>query len=264
MDCGEGTQRQLKIAGIKPCKITKLLISHWHGDHVLGIPGLIQTMGANEYSKKLHIYGPKGTKKYMDNMMKAFFSKGSIEFEVHEITKKKFLDTKDFYMEAMELEHGLPTVGFSFIEKDTRRINVSYIKKLGIPDGPLLGKLQNGHSVKWKNKKVDVEKATRVVQGKKITYIPDTLPCKNAYELSQDSDLLISEASFSTTHQDKAEQYKHMTAKEAALIASRSNVKRLILTHFSQRYKTTQEIEEDARTYFDNITCAYDFMKINL
>ena len=136
MDCGEGTQRQLKIAGIKPAKITKLLISHWHGDQILGIPGLMQTMGASEYSKELQIFGPKGSKKYLTNFFNSFASTGTIDYSITEIKKPgKFFENKDFILEATELNHGIPTLGFSFIEKDKRKIKLNYTKKLGIQPG---------------------------------------------------------------------------------------------------------------------------------
>ncbi len=264
-DCGEGTQRQLKIAGIKPAKITKLLISHWHGDHILGIPGLMQTMGASEYSKKLEIFGPEGSKKYLENMLKSFSSKDSIDYSIKEIKKPgKIFENKDFIIEATELSHGIPTLGFSFIEKDRRRIRVGYVEKLGIPEGPLLGDLQKGKDIIWKKKKVKVDDATTIVKGKKITYISDSLPCTNALKLAENSDILISEASFTSSLKEKAEQYLHMTAKDAALMANRSNSKKLILTHFSQRYKEIKEIEEDAKDLFDDVTCANDFMKFKL
>jgi len=263
-DCGEGIQRQMKIAGIKPAKITKLLITHWHGDHVLGIPGLMQTMGASEYEKKLHIYGPEGTKEYIKNMMKAFVSEGTIDFEVHEVKERIIFENDMFILECLPLQHATKTVGYSFIEKDKRRINTSYVKKLGIPDGPLLGKLQNGKDIEWKGKKISADDATIIVKGKKVSYVLDTMICNNAVELAKDADLLICEASYTKAMRDKAEEYKHLTGEEAATIANRANVKELYLTHFSQRYKNTDEIEENAKDVFPNVKCAKDFMKVKL
>lgn len=263
-DCGEGTQRQLKIAGIKPGKITKVFISHWHGDHVLGLPGLLQTMGASQYTKKLEIYGPVGSKQYIDYMIKGFSSKGNIDFEVHEVKPGIACEYSDYYVECAELKHYGNTLGYSFIEKDRRRMNLQKIKKLGIPQGPLLGKLQQGKNIVYKGNKIKADDVTRVVKGKKITYVADTKYCSNAIKLADDSDLLISEAVYTEKLKDKAEEYRHLTAKEAGMIANQSNSKRLILTHFSQRYKTTQDIENEARDIFDNVTCAYDFMRIKL
>ena len=264
MDCGEGTQRQLKIAGISLTKITKILISHWHGDHVLGLPGLIQSISASDYDKILRIYGPTGTKQFMKNMFEAFDFDRKIEIDVTEIKPGKFFEDKNFVLETAPLDHGIETVGYSFIEKDKRKINIDYIKKQKIPEGPLLGKLQEGKSITWKGKKVLLSKATKEVKGKKITIISDTLPCKGADKLAKNSDLLICEATYSSKLESKGEKHSHMTSKQAAELANRSNSKQLVLTHFSARYKNTLELQEDASNYFDNVLCAKDFMKINL
>lgn len=264
-DCGENIQRQLKIEGISPAKITKILISHWHGDHVLGLPGLIQTLGNGDYEKTLKIYGPEGTKEFMKNMFKAFiFDKKLIDIEIEEVKEGIFFENRDFRLEALEMEHGIKTVGYSFVEKEKRKINLAFVKKLGIPDGPLLGKLQSNKIITWKGRKVTPKEATYVVGGKKLTYIPDTLPCKNCVELAKDADVLVCEATYTSELEDKAEEYRHLTAKQAAMIANQADVKKLILTHFSQRYKNTHDLEEDAKTYFDNVLCAKDFMKIKI
>ena len=264
VDCGEGMQRQLKIAGISLTKITKILISHWHGDHVLGLPGLIQSMSASSYEKTLRIYGPVGTKRAMKMMFETFLFDRKIEIEVNEVKKGKFFEDNDFILESSLLDHNIDTLGYNLIEKDKRKINLKFTKKLGIPEGPLLGKLQDGKNIMWKGKKIDVDKATNIVNGKKITIISDTVPCKGADVLAKDADLLICEATYSSSLESKGEEYGHMTSKQAAELANRGQVKKLVLTHFSARYKSTHELEEDARNYFDDVLCAKDFMKINL
>jgi ribonuclease Z len=264
VDCGEGTQRQLKIAGVSLAKITKILISHWHGDHVLGLPGLIQSMSAVGYEKTLRVYGPVGTKKFMKKMFGVFLFDRDIEIEVHEIREGKFFENDEFILEAAPLEHNIETLGYNIIEKDKRKINLKFVKKAGIPEGPLLGKLQEGKSMVWKGKKINADKATYIIKGKKVTIISDTVPCKGTGILAKDSDLLICESTYSSELEGKGEKHGHMTAKQAAELANRSNVKRLVLTHFSARYKNVHELEEDARNYFDDVLCAKDFMKINL
>ena len=263
-DCGEGTQRQFRIAGIKPTKITKILISHWHGDHCLGLPGLIETMGMDEYNNNLKIYGPQGTKQFLKYMFKGIVSGNHIDFDVEEIKKRKLYDCKDFFLEALELKHGPKTFGFSFVEKDKRKIKVSVIKKLGIPEGPLLGDLQNNKPIKWKGKVIKPSQVTYVEKGRKITYVADTSPCKNAVVLAKDADVLICESSFTTEHVERADKYNHMTAKQAGLVANQAGAKKLILTHFSRRYQDTKVLEEDAKSVFDNVAAAYDFMRIKL
>ena len=264
VDCGEGMQRQLKIAGISLAKITKILISHWHGDHVLGLPGLIQSMSASGYEKTLRIYGPVGTKKAMKMMFETFLFDRKIEIEVNEVKKGKFFEDNDFVLESSRLDHNIDTLGYNLIEKDKRKINLKFTKKLGIPEGPLLGKLQDGKNIMWKGKQIDVDKATNIVKVKKITIISDTVPCKGADVLAKDADVLVCEATYSSNLENKSEEYGHMTSKQAAELANRGQVKKLVLTHFSARYKSTHELEEDARNYFDDVLCAKDFMKINL
>lgn len=264
LDCGEGTQRQLKIAGIKPSKITKLLLTHWHGDHVLGVPGLLQTMGVSDYSKKLLIFGPKGSKEHMQYMLKAFESRGSVEFEVKDLKNEKFYDCEDYYLESFVLNHKPTSLGFRFVEKDRRRINLNKIKKLGMSQGPLLGKLQKGKDVTWRGEKIRAKDVTYVVKGKIVSYIGDTGMCNNCIKVAQDSDLLISESTFLDKDRDKAEERLHLTAKEAGLIASNANVKKLVITHFSLRYKDEQDLKEEAETYFTNTFCARDFMKVKV
>jgi ribonuclease Z len=263
-DCGEGIQRQLRIAKISPTKITKIIISHWHGDHVLGIPGLIQSLGSNNYNKTLEVYGPKGTKKFMEKILCAFICEDKINLMVKEVTKKKFIDTKYFYIEAKKLNHSTETLGYSFIEKDRLKINKSYIAKFGLNNNPILKNLQNGKDIKWKNKTIKVKDATKIKKGKKVTILMDTGICKSCYELAKDSDLLISEATYDKTFKEKAKKYKHLTSEQAAEIAKKSNVKKLILTHFSQRYKTTNQLKIQAKKIFSKVNCAKDFMKISL
>lgn len=265
IDCGENMQRQLKIAGFKPPKITKILISHWHGDHVLGLPGLLQTLSANEYQKTLKIYGPKGFKKQFSYMLKAFPMKDDLNYELIEIKKNgAFFKGVEFTLEAYMLEHGIPCLGYVFVEKDKRKINTDYIEKLGIPEGPILGELQNGKDIKWMNRKIKNKDATFLIKGKKIGLISDTIYTPNCLKIGKDADILISESAFTSQLKDKAEERMHLTSQDAAIIASKSNAKKLVLTHFSQRYKDTTEILEDAKNYFNDVICAYDFMRLNL
>jgi ribonuclease Z len=264
IDCGEGTQRQIKLAGHKLTEITRLLITHWHGDHVLGIPGLIQSLGSSQYNGKLQIYGPKGTKQYMENMLKAFVFDNRVNYTVHEVEKGRFIDAKKFAVESYPLEHGISTVGYRFIEKDRRRIRLAYTEKLGIPEGPLLGKLQNGKDITYKGRTVKADDATYIVKGKIVAFVLDTVYCEGCLKLAKDADLLVSEAAFDHDLEDKANFRKHLTAQQAAQIASQSGAKKLILTHFSTRYKDTSELEKTAKDIFPDTICAHDLMKVKI
>lgn len=263
-DCGEGTQRQMKIAGIPLSKVTKICISHWHGDHVFGLPGLLLTISAMEMDKTVDIYGPRGSKKAFQALFGGIEFDAKFNIRITEVHDGKFFENDDFVLESAPMKHRIPCVGYSFIEKDRRRIKVDYVKKLGIPDGPLLGELQRGKNIEFKGKKVLADDATTLIKGKKITFLTDTLPNENCFKLASNADILISDSTYSSNLKEKAAEWGHLTALEAAQIASQSGVKKLILTHFSARYKNTSEVEEDARTAFDNVVAAYDFMKITI
>ncbi|MBD3304715.1 ribonuclease Z [Candidatus Woesearchaeota archaeon] len=261
-DCGEGIQRQMKQAGISFSKITRIFLTHWHGDHMLGLPGLLQSMAMHQYTKQLKIYGPPGSKQKFKKLLEAFESSYPIEATIHEVKEGKFLDTKDFYMEAYPLSHRTKCYGYRFVEKDKRKIKKSALKKFGIPEGPLVGKLQEGKTITHKGKKIKPEQVSTIVKGRIFSFISDTRPNKNCKKIAKDADVLLCESTYSSEHSNKAEEHHHMTAVEAAQTASQSNVKKLILTHFSARYKDEGALEKDARTVFDNTLAARDFMKI--
>ena len=264
IDCGEGTQRQLKIASINPCKITKILLTHIHGDHTLGLPGLIQTLGANNYQKTLEIYGPKNTRNFIDNILKTFHLENKIKLTTTEIDKREFLETKEFYLEALPLKHSTYTLAYSFTEKDKRKINLSYTKKFDLTKHPLLGELQKGKDITFKGKKITADKATILKKGKKISFIFDTELTQNCIEISKNADLLIAEATYESDLEEKAKEYQHLTSEQSALIAKKARVKALILTHFSQRYKTPDQSLKEAKKIFKNTQAAKDFLEINI
>ncbi len=267
LDCGEGTQRQFKLADESATRITKILISHWHGDHVLGLPGLLQTLSASEYAKKedfLEIYGPKGIKKKFNQMLEAFPFDNKLKMTIKEIEKGTFIKNKDIEIEAFPLEHAIPCIGFQVREADKRRIDVVAVKKIGIPDSPLLGILQKNKTITFNGKKISPKKTTYVVHGKIVGIITDTVQCRNCLKIAEGADIIICEATFMEKESEKAEYYKHLTIKQAALIAHTANVQRLVLTHFSQRYKEKAEQEQEAKDVFHNVILAYDGMKITV
>jgi len=272
-DCGEGTQRQMNIAGINRNKVNYVFLSHWHGDHVSGLIGLIQTLGnqnsQNEERPTLHIFGPRETNERMEHMLKTCIFENKVLLEIHEIIPKRneiltILDTEDFYVETALLDHSVTCLGYSFVEKDTRRIDMNKLKSYGLTNGPSIGRLQNGETIEHEGKTIESDAVSSVKKGLKLTFILDTGLCENAISLSENADLLVCEATYSSELGDKAENYKHMTARDAAMLASNSNAKRLIITHISQRYKTSGEVLDDAKSVYSNVEVAHDFMKVKL
>ncbi len=263
VDCGEGTQKQMRIAGVRPSKIDIILLSHWHGDHVLGLPGLLFTLSNSEFKKNLKIFGPSGTKRQFEHMQKAFLMHLKFPIEIFEISEGIFHEGGEFYLEAIPLEHGLPCSGYRFIEKEKVKILSEKLeKKYHLKNHPVIRLLQEGKDIEWKGKKIRNEDVTKKIPGRVIGLVCETRMCKNAIRVGQHADLLISES----THleRDKDERYMHLTPGEAATIAKKAKAKRLILTHFSQRYTHTKELLEEAKKIFPNVECAKDFMKVIL
>ena len=267
-DCGEGTQRQMNIAGINRNKVRKIFLTHWHGDHVSGLVGLLQTISNSETQQKVVIFGPRETKERIAHLMRSVsFEENRMDLEIREVNPsgvEKIYEGEDYIIQAAYLDHKIPCLGYSLIEKDKRKINMTKAKKLGLKEGPLIGKLQAGHSVSFKGQTITSDEVSHIQKGKKLSIILDTLPCKNAYELAAEADILIAESAYTSDMEEKSLEYKHMTTKQAALIATTANVKKLIITHFSQRYKTNKELEEDVRTFFPESQAAFDFMKIKM
>ena len=264
IDCGEGTQRQPKILNISPNRIKKILITHWHGDHCLGLPGILMTLGQNHYREELELYIPQGTKHHVEAMQKAFLVYLPYSLKVIECSTGTVFQDEHIKIEAARMQHIVPCVNFSIKERDKRRMKLAVIKKLGIPAGPLLGKLQDGQNVIWKGKTIAPEDTTTISVGKKVTYITDTEPTDTCYQLAKDADVLVCEATLKSELSELAIERSHLTPKLAAHIASHAGAKKLILTHFSQRYASIKELEEDAKDVFANVKAAYDFMRVKV
>ena len=265
-DCGEGSQRQMNIAGINRNKVRYIFISHWHADHVSGILGLLQTI-QNSGAEEIKIFGPLGTKEHFNHLLQCSIWESKLNITVDEFDCESICElfsNDDFSVSAVNLSHGIPTLGFSIKEKDKRRVLIEDLKKEGVPEGPHLADLQEGKDIEYEGKNISFEKYTAMKTGKKFTYIADTVFSENLIALATDSDVLVSEATYSKEHEEKAEKYNHLTSEQAGQIASMSNSKKLLLTHFSQRYKTADEVVEDAKTVFPNTEAAYDLMKIKL
>lgn len=267
-DCGEGTQRQMNIAGINRNRVRKIFISHWHGDHVSGLIGLLQTISNSENPSKVMIFGPRETKERIYHLTKAIsFESSRLDVEIVELNPKGLhvaFENDEYLVQCAYLDHAIPCLGYTLIEKDKLRVNMTKAKKIGLGEGPLVGKLQQGKTVELHGKKITPEEVCTIQKGKKLSVILDTQPCENAYSLASEADLLICESAYASDLEEKAQDYKHMTTKQAALIATTARVKRLIITHFSQRYKSVHQLEEEIKTFFPESECAYDFMKVKI
>lgn len=269
-DCGENTQLQIKKMKLPFGKIKKIFISHWHGDHVIGLPGLLMSLGNTQGIEKIEIHGPPKSKEYIYHMKKAciFDSKINIEVFEHNLKEKEIktiLETSTFKINCAKLNHSVPCIAYSFEEKDTINIDKIKLKKLGLEQSPLLARIKLGLDIEYNNQIIKAEDISYIKKGKKISFVFDTRPCQEIDLLVKDSDYLVMEATYLySQHSQKAEEYDHMSAKETAEIAYRNNVKNLAITHFSQRYTDTKDLEDEAKEIFKNTIAAYDLLTITL
>ncbi|WP_407423724.1 ribonuclease Z [Methanobrevibacter sp.] len=264
-DCGEGTQRQLIYARVSPMKISKIFLTHYHGDHILGLPGLLQSMNFRGRDTKLTIYGPKG----LNVLKEAIFSLGycKIEFPIEfiEIGSEIVEKTDEYIITSQNVNHQVPCLAYSIEELKKPRFLRQKAIELGVPVGPDFGRLHNGEEVEIDGK---IIKPKQVLgpprKGRKITYSGDTTPCEEMIDLAKDSTLLIHESTYIKEDSDKAEENFHSTSADAALIAKKSNSKRLVLTHISTRYQNTDQLLKEALEIFNDTEIAKDLKRIEL
>ncbi len=263
-DCGEGTQTQFRKAQLNPCKLTKIFISHWHGDHILGLPGLFQTLALNGYSRTLEIYGPLGTKRYLSSILNMFIFAGKLNVNIHEV-KEETLKFKDFNVNAIRLEHGCPCLGYRFEEKDKIRIDKSKLKKFGLKEGPVIGKLKELGKMKAGSKTIKLSDISYIEKGKSIGIIMDTKINNSCYKIAKDADLLICESTFLDELRERAIETNHLTNVQSAEIAKKAKAKKLALTHISQRHELDdKKMLSGAKKVFKNTILAEDLMRIKI
>jgi len=260
IDCGEGIQRQIRKAKLNPCKINKILITHWHGDHVLGLAGLFQTLTLNDCNRKMEIFGPKGIKKSIEKLSKVFFLDFKFESNTKEILEKGiFFENDDFYLEAEKMEHGARTNAYNFVVKDKLRVDKDKLKEFKVPSGKHLLPLLKGKDIKYRGKKYSFKDLTYAEKGKKVSIVLDTKNNSRIVPFVQGADLFVCESSFSDSDLEMAKEHLHMTAGEAGKIAKEAKAKKLILTHISQRYDNKLEVLlENTKKNFKKVVIAKD------
>lgn len=261
LDCGEGTQRQMSIAGLSPMKVNHIFISHLHGDHFLGLPGLIQSMAFRGRTEPLHIFGPWPLAQLIENIKKLGYY--SIKFPIHtyEVSSGLIMDHEKYKVYCNPAEHSVTNLAYRIEEKRSPKFLKDKALKLGLKPGPDFGKLQSGESVKLNGEIISPDLVLgEERKGRQIVYSGDTMPCKSMVKFSKEVDVLIHESTFDGSLKDRAIETGHSTAAEAARTAKEASVKNLILTHISTRYQDTEKLHEEALDIFECTILASDFM----
>ena len=246
-------------------KITKIFISHFHGDHILGLGGLIQSLGFRGREKDLDIYGPKGLQRIINAISNFGYFQINYNLNIHEIDDGTIIETEEYVVECAKVEHNIPSYAYSIREKKKPLFLRKKAEELGIPPGPLYGKLHKGEEVEFEGRIIKPEQVLgEAKKGKKISYSGDTRPCEEMIRLARDSDILIHESTYEAEDHQRAVDNAHSTSVEAAEIAREANVNELVLTHISTRYTSDENILSEAQKVFKNTKVAKDYMKIDL
>ena len=267
-DCGENVQRQMMQAKTSFHKKMKILITHLHGDHVLGLPGLLQTMALMDRKEPVQVYGPIGVKEFLLCTKKTLNFGLTFPVEISEISKEGYVcETEEYSLTATKSNHAVESYAFAFIEKP--RPGKFYPEKalaLGVAKGELWSQLQKGEEVKLKDgntvKPNDVMGPMRA--GRKIIYTGDTKPFDSFAKFAENADLVVHDCTFDDSLAEKASVDGHSTPTQAAQQAKAACAKRLVLSHISARYTDASLLLEQAKRIFSNTTLAEDFLEIEL
>lgn len=264
-DCGEGTQHQVLRSPIRLGKLEKLFITHLHGDHLFGLPGLLSSRGYQGGTSPLTVYGPPGLKAYLDISLSVSQSRIPYKIDIVEHTGGVIFEDEGFKVEASLLEHRIDSYGYRVTEKDSPgSLNTELLKSYGLKPGPLYGRLKKGEDITTDGgitiRAVDVVNEPK--RGRMVTILGDTRPCAGALELSHNADLVVHEATFAHELVEMAYQYHHSTARQAAELAKDAAAGALLLTHFSSRYTSNEELLpllEEAKSIFPETRLAEEF-----
>ncbi|WP_026906623.1 ribonuclease Z [Paucisalibacillus globulus] len=268
-DCGEATQHQILHTSIKPRKINKIFITHLHGDHIFGLPGLLSSRSFQGGEDELVIYGPKGIEEYVNTSLKLSGTHITYPLSFVIIEESKILEDEHFIVYCKKLDHGLPSYGFRIEEKNRPgELQVDKLKAQGINPGPIYHQIKendttilaDGQKI-HRNEYIGPDKV-----GRHVVILGDTRSTEKNIDFVQNADLLVHEATFDKDKVDLAREYFHSTTEQAACLAKSGNVKKLVLNHISSRYQQ-QEIEEllqEAKAIFPNTEIASDFYQVNI
>ena len=266
-DCGEGTQRQMMRYGVG-FALNDIFFTHFHSDHVLGVTGLVRTLGLQGRTDPMRFYGPRGAKDLLTQAVSFGVERTPFEIHIEEVKPGDCLDRGEYEIRVFPTEHTRHSVGFVIAEHQRLgRFNPDKARELGIPEGPLWGQIHAG-------KPVTLDDGTEIIPerlvgeprpGRKVVLTGDTKPCKSVVESSQEADLLIHEATFGDDEADRADETSHSTAAGAGKVALAARVRRLVLSHVSARYSRDFEpLLEQARAVFPETVVAKDGMTIEV
>jgi ribonuclease Z len=262
-DPGEGTQRQMLYAGVPATAITRLCVTHFHGDHCLGVPGVIQRLSLDKVQHPVHAHYPASGQEYFTRLRYAasFFERAELREEP--VEEDGLLSVGSFgQLWARRLEHPVESFGYQLVEPDGRRMLPELLTRYGV-SGPAIGRLQQAGSLVVDGRTVTIEQVSDPRPGQRFAFVMDTRLCENVFRLADQADLLVIESTFLSSEAQLARNFGHLTARQAARVAQECGVRKLVLTHFSQRYTDPALFHQEAAAEFDGeIVVAADLARV--
>lgn len=261
-DPGEGTQRQFTLAGVSPATITRVCITHFHGDHCLGLPGVILRLALDHGQLPVPIHYPASGEQYFRRLRYASAGQERVDVDARPVAEPGIVHVDDrFTLRCARLEHRIDTFGWRLEEPDGRRMLPDRLASFGIT-GANIGRLQHEGHLEVDGRTVSVEEVSEHRRGQSFAFVMDTAWCDAALELADGADLVVCEATFLSTEQHLAAKFGHLTAREAGRLAAQAGARRLVLSHFSRRYPDIQVFAEEAGEEFDDVILAEDLAHI--
>ena len=265
-DCGEGTQRQMMHAGLGFNRPMSIMISHLHGDHVLGLPGLLQTMSSLIRDKPLNLYGPKGISAYLRSLHRTLAFAANFPLRVTELKPGEEVPKNGYSIKTTKAMHDIECLAYAIIESDRPgKFHPEKAKKLGVPEGPLWKQLQSSKEIEVNGKQISPSQVIdKPRPGLKIVYAIDTRPSEAVKNLAKKADLLMHDGGFAEDRRDKAKEYFHSTAQEAARLGKAAQVRKLALVHISAVTRDDSVLLKQARSVFRSTIVPKDLMVLSL
>lgn len=271
-DCGEGTQQQILRSPLKFSQLSRIFITHMHGDHFFGLPGLLATGGLAGHVERMDVYGPPELEQFVQESFRLAEGRFGYALSIHAVKEGLVYEDRDFTVTCRRLKHRIPAFGYRVTEHDRPgAFDVERARALGIPSGPVYGRLKNGETVTLADGRTfdGREFCGPPKRGRSFVYCTDTIYCKSAVELARGADVLVHEATYAIADEELARRSLHSTTGMAARVASQAGVKQLLITHFSPRYAPggpiePEELLREARAIFPDTLMARDFFTFDI
>jgi ribonuclease Z len=266
-DCGEGTQRQMMRYGVS-FAFQEIFFTHYHADHLLGVTGLLRTLGLQDRSAPVRLYGPRGAQRILTAAVELGIERNRFEVNIVEVAAGQTLGRGDYAIVVFETDHRADTVGYALVEHPRLgRFNPDRARELGIPEGPLWGRIHKGETIELPDGRriAPAELVGEPRRGRKFVYTGDTRPCASVVQAASEADLLVHEATFGEEERARAVETGHSTAAQAAEVARQAGVRRLVLTHLSPRYtRDAPELLAEAKAVFPETVVARDGLTLDV